>query len=170
MNIKAKKLVSACVTAGAFIGLAGISMAAEAGSWWGGAPKPFSVTCQSSTLGTYVDCGTGPDGSVSVVVPKSLKNNTCFYLTDVTAVNNNPINGGGRQVDIREGNSRANPAKVVYFLPYNPNGTNGNGGSTTVQDFQTPIAFEEDLYVDVHFPNNNVWVTLSGYYDHCTKK
>jgi len=74
-------------------------------------------------------------------------------------------------VDIRDGNggSRAVPAKVVYFLPYNP-AAGGNGGSTTVQDFQTPIAFEEDLYVDVHFPNNNVWVTLSGYYDHCTKK
>jgi len=58
----------------------------------------------------------------------------------------------GRQVDIRDGNggSRAFPAKVVYFLPYNPTGTNGNGGSTTVQDFQTPITFTDDLYVDVH--------------------
>jgi len=50
MNIKAKKVISACVTAGAFIGLAGISTAAEAGSWWGGAPTPFSVTCQSDSL------------------------------------------------------------------------------------------------------------------------
>ena len=169
MNRKAFAL--AAVSAMSFMGA---STTVYADPHWNN-QSMVSVTCQSyltlSAGSPYPDCGSGPDGSVgAAIVPKSTKKNTCFFLTDVTATNNNPINGGGRQLDIRNTNSRANPAKVVFFLPYNPTGTNGNGGSTTVQDFNTPIVFTDDLFVDVHTPNNNVFVTVSGYYDYCPKQ
>ena len=174
MNMKAKKLVTACVTAGAVFGLVGTPTIAKADWDWGVSQKtPFNAICQSSPAGSaYQACETGTtDGSpINPLVPKSTKKNTCFFLTDFTAYNNNPIAGGGRQVDLRDGNggSRAFAAKVVYFLPYPSGG--GNGGSTTVQDFTTPLVFTDNLYPDVHNPNNNVFITVSGYYDRCPGK
>lgn len=169
MNIKAKKLISLGAFASVFLGFSSISTTAEAIPWLTGAAVPTSVACMSKPYNgsPYTPCDDPNNGNLLPVIEKSTKNNTCFYLTDVTAYNNNPVQTGGREVDIREGNSLANPAKVVYFLPYNPDQSQGAGGSTTVQDFSTPIVFADDLYVDVKNPNNNVIVTLSGYYDHC---
>ncbi len=167
MNMKVKNLVAAFVAAGSVIGLGAISTAAEAGSWWGGSPTPFSVTCQSETVGGVIqNCGSGDNPEV--LVPWI--NKKCFFLTDFTAYNNNPVDFGGRRVDLRDvTNGRGSPPKVVYFLPYDSAASANNGGSTTVQSFQTPLVFTGNVYADVGNGNNNVFVTVSGYYDRCPK-
>ncbi len=155
MHINPQTLVPAWATAVAFLGLVAISTTAESNGA-SSSPQPFSAVCQSdgvSVSSVYQDCGANPDGTVGPpLVPKLTKK--CFFLTDVTAVNNNAI----KQLDLRNADgSRGTPAKVVYFVPV----------GTTVQGFQTPIEFDGDLYVDIHNPNNNLYITVSGYYAKC---
>ena len=178
MNTKLKSLVHTWAVAGAVLSLSGVSMVAEAGSWWfGDSPSPVNAICQSDESAggqTYQDCGNGAiDGAIpsQPLVPKSHRRNTCFFLTDFTAYNNNPINNGGRRVDLRDGdmNRSTIPAKLVYFLAYNSPQSGPNGGTTTTQDFETPVVFWNDLYADVYQPNSNVFVAVSGYYDRCPK-
>jgi len=168
-----KKVVIASAIASlavfATLGLSGISMKAEAGGWYSNSPQPYNAICQSdqtnsgSTEYSGHDCGSTPsvpgtDGSVAILVPQiSYK---CFFLTDYTATNNN----GDREVDFRNGNggSRAFPPNVVLASAYD-----GTGPTLSHQGWQTPIVFTSNLYSDVHFPNNNIIITVSGYYDRC---
>lgn len=163
MNLK-KYIIHLSVALLALFVLVGISTPAAADDLFNPffPPTPFNAVCQSGTflLGSpsaYQGCETATTGNPpAVLVPA--KPGQCFYLTDVTLFNNN----GSREVDLRNAsNSRAYPAAVVLASSY-------NGGPTlTVQDWQAPIVFTGALYADVHTPNNNVYVTVSGYYYWC---
>jgi hypothetical protein len=163
MNITNRQLVLASLLVCATLGLTGISTTAVAGGWFSPSPQLYSAICQSYQTeagnSEYAghDCGSGGDGTAAILVP--LQKYFCFYLTDFTATNNN----GARQVALRNGNggSRAFPPSVDLASAYNGNITQSN------QDWTTPIVFTSNLWVDVQNPNNNVIITVSGYYDRC---
>jgi hypothetical protein len=171
MRTKIKHLVPASLAVFAFLGLAGISTTATAGTWLNGNPQPFSARCQSDAAngsaqyaGHY--CDTGTEGQVNVLVPQ--QNGSCFYMTDLTVYNNNPVANGGHEVEIEDGGSRAVPAAVVFVAPWEyPGAGISNQPMVAHQDWQTPIVFWKSLYADVHSPNNNVYVTVSGFYNKC---
>jgi hypothetical protein len=104
------------------------------------------------------DAITGGLGGPLVKVPKG----ECFFLTDVTGVNNNVPN---HLVVLNDGDhpGAANVTQYPYNLPQ----------TTIVQDFKTPLVFDDKgLFVfDRSNPsppqNPNVWVTVSGYIDEC---
>jgi len=170
MNIKKVLLAPVSLAVLAFLGLAGTSTKAAAGGWYDDNPKPFSAICQSNQAysggSPYTDCGSCStaacpldDATPQVLVPASTKKNYCFFLTDFTAENNN----ADKQIDLRnQSASRANPAIVVLASRYD-----GTGPTLAKQDWSTPLVFTGALYVDVHFPNNNLYITVSGYYDRC---
>lgn len=159
MNVKTKLLALSSLAVCAAFGLSGISTTAEAGGWYNSSPQPFSAICESNdTTDPYPTCGAAPDGGVATLVPQvSYK---CFFLTDYTATNNN----GDREVDLRNGNggSRGFAPNVALASAYD-----GNGPTLSKQDWTTPIVFTSNLYTDVHNPNNNIIITVSGYYDRC---
>ena len=163
MSITNKHLVLASLVVCATFGLAGISTTAVAGGWYNPSPPLYSAICQSYQTeagnNQYLghDCGSGPDGTPAILVPQV--KNMCYYLSDFTATNNN----GPREVALRNGNggSRSYPPNVDLVSAYDGNIT------LSKQDWTTPIVFTSNLWVDVQNPNNNVIITVSGYYDHC---
>jgi hypothetical protein len=161
MNIKKTLLVPASLALFAFLGLAGIPTTAKADD----DRQPFSAICQSAQAlsgdSRYVGHDCGPDANPNILV--RAVSHKCIYLTDITVYGNNPVAGGGHEVDLEDvTNSRSGPPKVVFVAPWI-----GQGASVASQDWQTPIVFTGPLFADVFSANNNIIVTVSGFYAKC---
>jgi len=174
MNIKMKYLTLGSLSAFALLGMLTISVVARAD--YGSQDRIlFSTVCQSNQQSASGnprynghDCGTGGDGSPAILVPQSTKKGVCFYLTDYTAYNNNSQSSASpsHEVDFIDGsNSRATLPAVVLVAKYN----SASAPDLTKDNWETPIVFHSDLWVDVHFPNNNIIITVSGFYDECPR-
>jgi hypothetical protein len=132
----------------------------------------FNKTCQfplatdtasTGLFGNWPGCGDvgGP------LVPH--QTGECTYVTDVTLVSNNPLNGGttGHLIVLEDGNHPATDTVEYPFVVPAP--------GTVTQDFQTPLIFTSTtgLFVFDRSPGNvsvwnpNVLVTVSGYYSFC---
>jgi hypothetical protein len=89
-------------------------------------------------------------------------------VTDVTAASNNQQDGGAgaHVIFLTDGNSFADSPQYPYSVPV----------GTITQNFVTPFVFSSQggtggLYVLEHSstnPNNNEWVTVTGYYFFCS--
>jgi hypothetical protein len=162
VDIKMKHMALGSLTVIACLVLVGMSTTAKADD----DRQPFSAICQSFQTSSgdsrYAghDCGS-PDANPAILVPAVSKK--CIYLTDITVFGNNPVAGGGHEVDLEDvTNSRSGPPKVVFVAPWI-----GQGASVVSQDWQTPIVFTGPLFADVHDANNNIIVTVSGFYGRC---
>jgi len=153
-----KKNIGSLIITGSFLGVVSMSMPVVATANGNSYKRIVNETCQfvdSAVVGAKI-CGSG--GGEVPLVPKN--GNKCFFLTDLTASNNN--GSTPHLVRVIDGNTPGlTPASLVYTLP---------GTSTIVQDFQTPIVFKNvnGLHVyDYPTESNTVFVSVSGYYDNC---
>ncbi len=97
----------------------------------------------------------------------STSGSKCFFLTDVIIANNNPINNNttDRLIVIEDGNHPGASSPPDYQLPFVV------GLGTVSHTFNTPVKFKSGVWTYDRTPayNHNVWVTVSGYYDSCSK-
>jgi len=141
------------------------SQSALADGGWDRTKRTVAATCQfptsngttSGLWGNWPACG---DPGPLVAVRKG----QCFFLTDVTFANNHVP---GHTIVLEDGNhpgaTSPSDKQYPYTLP---------APGTVVQDFNTPIPFQNGLWVFDRSPgsapqNPNVWVTVTGYLDRC---
>lgn len=164
-----KRNISSLLLAGSFFGMAGISIPNVATADYGGYfkdsnPQIVNEICQfvNDTGSTGIKlCGS--DGGEVALVPK--KSKKCFYLTDISANNNN--GSTVHSVRVTDGNHPGANPNTIYLVLTVP------GSSTVSEHFVTPIVFSSNDGLHVYdFPNqasDTVYVTATGYYDWCPR-